>query len=62
MSSKIERRDGVCIGYKDDLHPEDGRGRLENLALIKLYDSMMPSISYTMDNPCQYCSKRWSKC
>ena len=24
----IERRDGVCVGYKDDLHPKDGRGRV----------------------------------
>lgn len=48
----IERRDGVCIGYKDDLHPEDGRGRVGKSGFdktLRLNDII--DIAYTMENP-----------
>jgi len=48
----IERRDGVCIGYKDDLHPEDGRGRVGKSGFDKtLRLNNIIDIAYTMENP-----------
>lgn len=48
----IERRDGVCVGYKDDLHPEDGRGRVGKSGFnktLRLNDII--DIAYSMENP-----------
>ena len=48
----IERRDGVDIGYKKDLHPEDSKWRVGSSGLnksLKLNDLI--EIAYTMNNP-----------
>jgi hypothetical protein len=48
----IERRDGVDIVYKKDLHPEDNKFRVGSSGFdknLKLNDLL--EIAYTMNNP-----------
>ena len=48
----IEKRNGVCVGYKDDLHPEDGRGRVGKSGFDKkLMLNDILEIAYSMENP-----------
>ena len=48
----IEKRNGVDIGYKNDLHPEDNKWRVGISGLdktLKLHD--LVDIAYAMKNP-----------
>ena len=48
----IERRDGVDLGYKTDLHPKDRMGRVGKSGFdktLRLNDII--DIAYSMENP-----------